>query len=204
MRYAVISIDPPAHAGIQRRYLIQVLGTGLLALLIFRLARGKSYGLPLSACALLAGGYFWGNVITRINGDVERGLLLLVIPAACLMARFMGTNRVEAMALLLPVILAFAGELMATVLTWFLLYFGPAGLGFAAAAYGGYIAQIGFAIGVALAVWALNRRRREGAFAGDEAVARLATTGCAAFYAGYCLGWWKLWQYSPDAFLSLL
>jgi hypothetical protein len=203
-RYQVISVDPAAENGIAIRYFVQLSGTLIIALLILRLGYLVGGGAAPSTLALAVGGFYWGNIITRINGSVERELLVLVIPVVWLVARIVGTRMSTLKDLLIPVLGAFVGNVV--VLGLFLVL-GRLSLSTSLtfATYGWILTYASMLLGAFIALKRfMSRGKPEPRREHEVPFTRLATMGCMAFYAGYVFGWWKLWGYSLDAFQNLL
>ena len=79
-RYSVISVGPAAQGRIGVRYSLMLMGTALTVLALLRVGSLFPRGAIVAALAIACGGFAWGNWVTKINGSVERELLLFWIP----------------------------------------------------------------------------------------------------------------------------
>jgi hypothetical protein len=154
--------------------------------------------------ALACGGFAWGNLVTEIDGSVERELLLFWIPAVWLVAWVTGTKMFN----LADVAIPFATALVGGVIGWAALQtigrLTTVGW-MIVAQFGWVLVAAGFVLGIVIAIKRFVRRKQAGiGDVHDVAFTRLVTRGCAAFYGGYLTGWWKLWGNSWDAFRALL
>ena len=203
-RYSVISVGPAAQGRIGVRYTLMLMGTALTVLALLRVGSLFPRGAIVAALAIACGGFAWGNLVTKINGSVERELLLFWIPAVWLVARVMGTKMSHLVDLAIP----FATALVGSVIGWVALQtIGRLStVGWLLVAQFSWVLPVaGFVLGIVIVIKRFARRKQ--AAPGDihsVAFTRLATQGVAAFYAGYLIGWWKLWGYSSDAFRALL
>ncbi|MEO8358393.1 MAG: HEAT repeat domain-containing protein [Vicinamibacteria bacterium] len=205
-RYDVITVDPGAQPGIWMRHMVQLGGTALFVFVCLRLAALIPLGVLVSGCVLTSAGYFWGNVITKINGSVERELLLLMIPCVWLVARILGVKLLGLADLAMPFVLAMGGGLVASICVFALGQFRAINA-VLLSQYGWVLVYTGLLFGAAIGFRRfLFRQEAKKVVALEHNVkfTRLATVGCVAFYAGYVFGWWRLWDYSSDAFRCLL